>query len=579
MLFRSVCFDSDTADNPAVYAAQEAIRAELSINRNADVRVITLPGKPTGFDENGVPLPDEKVGIDDFLLWKGINEFRQLLAAAPSASKLDKEVLKINQSCAIIDDESAVYDEAQDLFMDKSFFTGLSRYASIRLPVVSMGKNGPVDKPPIEVAKEWCVHPNARRYVSTVFKPGADKIVDTPQGPALNRWLGFRAEPGDVQPFIDLTNFIFGALEPEHREFALKLIAYKAQNPGRKVPIAIMLVGAKGSGKSMWCDMVRKAFAPHATMVQPGLLLSDFNGFIDRNLFVFVDEIDTEAMDKAGDRLKLYISQPTVQLNEKYRPAKLVDNLGLYAITTNYPKAASFSADERRYFVVNCPDKNPDESWYKVYLDAFFNSDCGPAIMHYLLNYDLKGWTPPATAPMTGERYIAYKEGLNPVAALADQMRTADENVVKMWVQSSIEWARATKANLPSNAPASLLKKIQQVETTMPFWPIRPFYSISEIGLLFPAISEQLMGNRSTKYRPYTPEQISSELREAGIKQLRNVDDPRGFKHRGITEPYLVIADTENEDWKQPLTQSEFDDLMSQFKSYGELVAPGLKRS
>ncbi|MBI1316390.1 DUF3854 domain-containing protein [bacterium] len=572
-----VCFDSDAQQNPDVFAAQEAIRSELSVNRGSDVRIINLPGKPVPPDHEGNEQPDEKMGIDDFLLWKGLASFRQLLHATPSASKLDKAIMQINASCALIDDEEAVYDEKTDAFYSMSWFKDGSDYAKIKLPVVGMGKNGPVERPPIIVAKEWPSHQNARRYTSTVFKPGEPRVIKTGRGPLLNRWQGFREAEGNVEPFLDLTDFIFSELEEETQGFALKLLAYKAQNPGRKVPIAIMLVGSKGSGKSMWCELVQKAFAPASKMLQPTLLLSDYNSYVDRNVLLFIDEVTPRVMDQSGEMLKLLISQPEVMLNEKYRPMKPVDNLGLYIVTSNYPEAASFSRDERRYFVVNTPDKKDGEIGEAYYrnLVTYKDSDCGPAIMHFLLNMDLQGWEPPIEAPMTGERYNAYREGLTPVAALAEQILTADVNIVQMWIESAMEWASSMKANPPANAPMSLMKKIMQVEAVMPHWPIRPFYSMSEIGLLFPGLSETLMGNRAARHRNYTPEQISSQLRTSGVKTLRNKDDVRGFRYGGVIEPFLIIADVNNEDLKKPLTQAEFEDLMLTFGTYAEL--PGTR--
>lgn len=574
-----ICFDSDAQQNPDVFAAQEAIRSELSVNRGADVRIVVLPGKPVPPNSDGEEQPDEKVGLDDFLLWKGRLELQRLLHVTQSASKLDKAIMQINAHCAIIDDEEAIYDEQRDQFYSTSFFVGTSRFASIKLPVVGMGKNGPVERPPILVAKEWCSHANARRYASTVFKPGEPRVIQTAKGAHLNRWQGFRSEAGDVQPFLNLTEFLFGELEEDNKTFPLKLLAYKAQNPGYKIPIAMFFVGTKGSGKSLWCELAQKAFAPASDMIQPTLLLSDYNSYVDRNVLLFIDEVTPRVMEQAGEMLKLLVSQSQVMLSEKYRPIKPVDNLGLYLLTSNYPEAASFSRDERRYFVANCPDKltgSEGEAFYMDYLKPYNNKgDPGPAIMHYLLNYDLGGWEPPMEAPMTSARYNAYREGLNPITSLAEQMLSADENVITVWIDNSMRWAAETKANPPANAPLSLLKKIMQVEAVMPQWPVRPFYSMSELALLFPGLSEQLMGNKGGRYKNYTPEQISSQLRTSGVKTLRNKDDVRGFRYQGIIEPFLIIADVHNEAWKKPLTQAEFEVLMQSFGTYAEL--PGAR--
>lgn len=571
-----VCFDSDAANNADVYAAQEAIRTELSVRRNSDVRLVKLPGKPAGVDSNGNELPDEKIGIDDYLLWKGIVDFNRLLDTAESASKMDKEVLALNEQVAFINDEGSVYVFDEDAFMPRDVFVNSPKFGHLKIKQVAMTKNGPVDKPPISIAKEWLTHENARHYATSVFRPGSPaEFIEEGKGRVLNRWKGYRAEPGNVQPFLDLTEFIFSEVEEDKRDFCLKLMAYKAQNPNAKIPIAPILVGTKGSGKSMWFALIAKAFGRASKTMNGDSLLADYNGYIDGSLFVFVDEIDPDTMLKVATRLKFYVTSAKVRLNEKYRPEKEVDNLASFGITTNHPEAASFSRDERRYFVVRCPDK-ANEEWYLNYLVPYLESDCGPAIMDYLLNYDLQGWRPPAEAPMTGERDNAYREGLNPVTALAEQMLTADENTVQQWIETSIETAKITLRNMPSNAPVSMVRRLQNIKTLMPQWPIRPFYSVSEIGLMFSHMSETLMGNRGAKHRNYTPEQISSALRTAGIKTLRNSEPGvYGFKRNGVREAYLVIADVNNDEWKKPLTQAEFEVLIQSFGTYAEL--PGVR--
>src|SRR5690606_34421704 len=121
---------------------------------------------------------------------------------APSVSKLDKEVLKLNEQVCYINDEGVLYEYETDSFMPPSVFTNSPKYGSIKIPVTAMTKKGPVEKPPILVAKEWLTHPNARCYGSTVFRPGRPRQYDEAgKGRVLTRWQGFRSQEGDVRVF------------------------------------------------------------------------------------------------------------------------------------------------------------------------------------------------------------------------------------------------------------------------------------------------------------------------------------------------------------------------------------------
>lgn len=568
-------FDSDVMTNPQVLDALGLLRVELATKRHADVRIVYLPNESGGFDLDGKPLPTEKLGLDDFLVKRGARAYELLMDEAKPQTNRDKVVDQINEAMSIIDSEQSYYDEGQDLFMDRSFLQSSSRFAHLEMTHHVANTKGVLIEKREPAIESWMKHPNARRYRDIVFQPGQPRVVPGERGMSLNLFEGLPAREGDVSKFLDLYRFIHSDLEPELQDFPLKLLAYKAQNPGIKVPIALMYVGTKGSGKSLFCHMVKRSFEPHSTEMDGQQLGGDYNDWAERKLFVFIDEVSTRQMQENAELLRYMIAQPEMSLRMKYRPHKQAENLGLFAFTTNYQDAASFQADERRYFVVGAPDKREDAEAANFYDSGHSwanGRDAGPAIMYYLQNYDLEGWSPPMSAPMTSARYVSYVEGLDPIAALAEHIRTADANVVRLWLQSSMDWARATKSNMPANAPQYLHQRIQQIETVLPTFPVRPFYSMSEIGLIFPALGEQLMGTRAAKLKTYSPEQISSGLRTHGVRLLKNTEPGvNGFLINGKREPFLIIADTQNKIWQEPLTQAQFDAIIAQVPTFADL--------
>jgi putative DNA primase/helicase len=80
----SLCFDSDAATNPTVRAAEWHL-AEVLARHGAIVKIIRLaPGEP---GPNGKPA---KVGLDDFLIARGPDALRQLLAEAVDPTPPEK---------------------------------------------------------------------------------------------------------------------------------------------------------------------------------------------------------------------------------------------------------------------------------------------------------------------------------------------------------------------------------------------------------------------------------------------------------------------------------------------------------
>jgi len=71
-----IVYDSDRAQKPEVQHAESALAEQLLKNR-AQVKIITLPPGPP--DANG---KNAKQGLDDFLMARGADEFRALIASA-----------------------------------------------------------------------------------------------------------------------------------------------------------------------------------------------------------------------------------------------------------------------------------------------------------------------------------------------------------------------------------------------------------------------------------------------------------------------------------------------------------------
>jgi hypothetical protein len=184
-------------------------------------------------------------------------------------------------------------------------------------------------------------------------------------------------------------------------------------------------------------------------------------------------------------------------------------------------------------------------------------------LAHFLLHYDLQGWRPPNNAPLTAEKHMAYVEGLSAVQRLAEDMRTADENTVKQWLDSAVAWG---EVNVTAANPG-IAQQARAVLDAAPQWQIRPIYTPEELALMLPMFVEQQLGGRVAKRT--TSGEISRQLRDAGIRYLQCKDDPRGFRWKGKLHQFLVIADMA--EWAEPLTQAEFERCMTQFPRYAQV--------
>jgi hypothetical protein len=550
-----IVFDSDAATNGNIQMAEARLIAELGTKRGARVIVIRLPPGPDG----------EKVGLDDFLEMYGAPAFTALLQNTLPMGTLDQKIISLNRSCAWIDREGMVYDLDARMFLPKDSFVSGSRFSTLKH--ITLGGKQRSTPQEISVAAKWLTHPHAQRFSEILFRPGEGSVVESESGrPALNMWNGWHPEFGDVQPFLDLTTFLFQNLPPAHQDLPLKLMAYKAQNPQEKVPLALVLLGNQGCGKSLWGECIRDAFAPYGVDCTSKSFYGEFQGWLETSLVALINEAEGDDVLKGGDVLKGLISDLMRPMNEKFRPARQIRTYTFYILTSNRRSVGSFSADDRRMIVANCPDKH--RLGNIAAQDAFFGRMKawkrvgGPkTLLGYLTSLDLKGWQPPAQAPMTAEKHLAYTEGLTSVQALAEDMRTADNQSIVQWLDAATAWAAV--AEVSNNA--GLAAAARATLDGMKHMQVRPFYEPREIALLFPNLVSTLLGSKLAKNT--TTGQISRELREAGVPYLVNKDDVKGFHWKGQLRQYLIIADAD--DWQQPISQQQFENYMNSWPMYG----------
>lgn len=546
-----ICYDSDAKTNPNVMAAEARLVDELQGKRGAHCRIVRLPGDQA-----------HKIGLDDYLKLRGPDQFEKMLRNAPSLSGLDAKIVSFNRSCAWVEHEGMIWDIEAHRFIKKDNFTNGSRWGAERHITVD-GQRGKQKE--VSVAEKWLKHPHAQRYDEILFRPSEGQTVIGQHGlPALNMWTGFdNAQHGDVAPWLKLHDYIFSKLDSSLAQFALNLIAYKAQNPHIKVPLSTVLIGSQGSGKTVWMDSIRDAFGPYGKNVTPKSLELDFDEWLEQGLFNTIHEITPDQMRRSSETIKALISDLQRPMNAKFRPARIVNSYAMYGFTSNLRGVGAFAADDRRMFVVDCPDHNyENESMYEEVWN-WRNSGGGNFLIDFLLHYDLQGWTPPQKAPMTAEKAISHAESLTPLQQLAEDMRNADINMIVNWLDAAAMWAQ--NAELGNNPQAA--QRARDIVSGLSRWQIRPWYTAQELTMMFPVLVEMMYGSKFAKTTPAG--QISRELREAGIPYLVNSDNDRGFVHQGQLKQYLVIADFE--EWADPITQNVFDHKMGHWPTYGDI--------
>jgi hypothetical protein len=237
-------------------------------------------------------------------------------------------------------------------------------------------------------------------------------------------------------------------------------------------------------------------------------------------------------------------------------------------MNSNKRAVGAYGFDDRRMIVIDTPPPLGAEFYAGVH--DWLLTGGGRKLMHWLLNVDLGAWKPPQRAPLTDEKIMAFHEGQTPIQELAHSMRTAKLGMVEVWLDAAERWAK--RAELSNNLWQAQLG--QAVLQNLNSVQIKPWYTSAELAMLFPSIVEQTLGSRLS--RSTAAGQISRELREAGIPFLRNIDDARGFWHRGQLKQYLIVSDFE--EWEKPIKQADFNRLVDAFPTYAQVKQARIRK-
>ena len=113
----------------------------------------------------------------------------------------------------------------------------------------------------------------------------------------------------------------------EHFDYLIRWMAYAVQHPDRPMGVAVAFLGAQGAGKGIVARTFGKFFGKHFSHIANGdQLTGRFNASIGMSCAVFLDEALWAGDRKGEGVLKALITEPSLQLEAKFRDPIRVEN-------------------------------------------------------------------------------------------------------------------------------------------------------------------------------------------------------------------------------------------------------------
>jgi Family of unknown function (DUF5906) len=246
-------------------------------------------------------------------------------------------------------------------------------------------------KPVFRTASElWLNSPDRRQFIEGVtFDPsraGAEPGV-------LNLWEGFAVEPRPDDWSL-MREHIFRIIcggDTALFEYLLGWMARMVQRPAEQGEVAVVMRGGEGTGKGTVAKALLRIMGQHGIAISNAKhLVGNFNAHLRDAILLFADEAFF-----AGDRqhvgtLKSLITEPYLTIEAKFANAVQQPNFLHVIMASNEEWVVPASLDARRFFVLNVSDAVKGDHDYFARLHAQMEAGGYEAMLHDLLNYDLR---------------------------------------------------------------------------------------------------------------------------------------------------------------------------------------------
>lgn len=295
-----------------------------------------------------------------------------------------------------------VYVKATDCFWDRVScdMVTLQSVRNHHWRDMPASETGPIS--PLEVMLQDAHH-GCERADSVTFLPRGPTIVDAPGGlRQLNMWTpsDVQAIPGDVAPLLDHLWYLLDQ-DPAAVDFVLDYLAHLVQFPEIKMRKCILIIGVPGIGKSIVYEWMMHLLGPkNCTPVEESDLRSQFNDWADGVQLIVVHELMAMEHKEVMNRLKNYITDPTIRINRKQVATYRYENRANFLMASNHRDAAQIEKGDRRYWIWHSK-ANPRPSTYYDALGGWFNNGGAEAMLHYLATRPLDRFNPFSPAPLT----------------------------------------------------------------------------------------------------------------------------------------------------------------------------------
>jgi len=267
----------------------------------------------------------------------------------------------------------------------------------------------PVTNPKDAVNSFW-LSPNTIEYHRLAFHP-IPQPADT-----LNLWVPHTVEPiqGCWRIIEDYLLEVICDCDLGLFEYLVQFVAHALQYPEEKPGIMIVLIGAEGVGKGFLVRLLEVLWGATTLQVSDiAAITGNFNAGLERAFWVALDECMFKGDKKSQDRMKSLVTEPAIQVEQKYEPSRTIESFHRFIACTNHAQWGQIRSDDRRYLFIKVSDCHKQDTKYFGQLSSALNDGVTvPALAYYLINLDISKFNP-RNKPQTAEGFEQKRRSLS----------------------------------------------------------------------------------------------------------------------------------------------------------------------
>jgi hypothetical protein len=240
----------------------------------------------------------------------------------------------------------------------------------------------------VNPATWWLRQPARRQYEGVVFTPKREVPG------YYNLWQGWGCEPaeGDCSLFLKMVEEVICSNDEKLTHYVLSWCADAVQNPTGRPGVVLTLKGKQGAGKGTFAREFGELFGNHFFHANASRqLVGKFNAHLANVLLLFADEAYYAGDKQSEGSLKALITEPHMPLEFKGKDLIYVRNYLRVIMASNQGWVVPAGMDDRRFAVIEVSDIHLRDTAYFSAIANQMRQGGREALLHYLMNYDLKG--------------------------------------------------------------------------------------------------------------------------------------------------------------------------------------------